>query len=261
MMPVLAGEWLKLRRSRLLWITVLAATIGTAVGGLFMYISINPQRARSLGLLGAKAQLATLAPTWDGYLGLLAQITAVGGALIYGMTMVWIFGREFADHTAKDLLALPTPRGAIVAAKYLVAAMWCGLLTAYIGALGLCIGVGLGIPGAQPKSLWHGLGHLAVAALLTTAVTTTFGLAASVGRGYLPGVGALFAAVFTAQIVAALGYGPWYPYSVPALYAGIAGSEQPGPGPFGFASVAVLAIASVAATVSWWHRADHNSNS
>jgi len=89
-------------------------------------------------------------------------------------------------------------------------------------------------------------------------VTATFGLAASVGRGYLPGVGALFAAVFTAQVVAALGYGPWYPYSVPPLYAGIAGPESAGPGLFGFASVAVLAIASVAATMGWWHRADHN---
>lgn len=258
MIAALAGEWLKLRRARLLWITLLAATIGTAVGGLFMYISINPERARTLGLLGAKAQLATLPPTWDGYLGLLAQITAVGGALIFGMTMVWIFGREFADHTAKDLLALPTPRGVIVAAKFMIATAWCGLLTVYICALGLCIGLALGIPGVPAGAFWHGLGRLAIAALLTTAVTTSFGLAASVGRGHLPGVAALFAAVFTAQVVAALGYGPWYPYSVPALYAGIAGPQGAGPGLFGFASVGVLAIVSVAGTIGWWHRADHN---
>ncbi len=258
MIAALAAEWLKLRRARLLWITLLAATLGTVVGGLFMYISINPERARTLGLLGAKAQLATLPPTWDGYLSLLAQIAAVGGAGIFGMTMVWIFGREFADHTAKDLLALPTPRGVIVAAKFIIAAAWCGLLTVYIGALGLCIGFALGLPGVPAGTLWRGLGQLALTALLTTAITATFGLAASVGRGYLPGVGALFAAVFTAQIIAALGYGPWYPYSVPPLYAGIAEPESARPGLSGFASVAVLAIASVAATIGWWHRADHN---
>lgn len=258
MIAALAGEWLKLRRARLLWITLLAATVGTVVGGLFMYISVNPERARTLGLLGAKSQLATLPPTWDGHLGLLAQIVAVGGVLIFGMPMVWIFGREFADHTAKDLLALPTPRGVIVAAKFVVGAAWCGLLTVYIGAVGLCIGFALGLPGVPAGTLWHGLGRLVVTALLTTAVSATFGLAASVGRGYLSGIAVLFAAVFTAQVVAALGYGPWYPYSVPALYAGVAGPEGAGSGAFGVASVVVLAIASVAATIAWWHRADHH---
>ncbi|MEV0143917.1 MULTISPECIES: ABC transporter permease [unclassified Nonomuraea] len=38
------------------------------------------------------------------------------------MIAIWLFGREFSDHTAKDLLALPTSRTAIVAAKFVVAA-------------------------------------------------------------------------------------------------------------------------------------------
>jgi ABC-2 type transport system permease protein len=259
MSAALAAEWLKLRRSRLPWITLLACTIGTAVGELFMYISINPDRARALGLLGAKAQLNTLDPNWSGYLGLLAQITAVGGALIYGMTMLWIFGREFADHTAKDLLALPTSRAAIVAAKFAVAGAWGLLLTAYIAALGLALGALLALPGWSAAAATSGLIHLALTGLMTIALVTSFGLAACLGRGYLAGVGALFAAMFTAQIIAALGYGDWYPFSVPPLYAGIAGPGRGGPGWFGFAAVAAVAAASVAATIVWWRRADHTS--
>ena len=88
----------------------------------------------SLGLAGAKAQLAGVTADWPGYLALLGQTVAVGGFLIFGMTVIWIFGREFSDRTAKDLLALPTSRIAIVAAKFAVAAAWCGLLAVYAGA-------------------------------------------------------------------------------------------------------------------------------
>jgi len=51
MIAALFADWLKLRRARLLWITLLAATVGTVVGRLFVYVSINPERARALGLL------------------------------------------------------------------------------------------------------------------------------------------------------------------------------------------------------------------
>lgn len=245
MNAALYAEALKLRRSRLPWVTV---------GGLFMFISLHPGKARDLGLLGAKAQLATLEPTWDSYLSLLAQIAAVGGLGIFGMVMVWIFGREFAEHTAKDLLALPTGRTTIVMAKFAVAAGWSLMLAGYLIAAGLAVGWLLAIPGPVTGS---GVLRIVVAAVLTIAVTTLFAPAACLGRGYLPAIGALFAAVFSAQIVAALGYGPWFPLSVPALHAGITGDGQPGPHPIGYAAVAAAVVASVMLTVWWWQRADH----
>lgn len=250
-------EWLKLRRSRLTWVTLATATIAVAVGGLFMFIGADPQRARRLGLLGSKAQIAGLDATWQGYLGLLAQIASIGGVLMFGLTMVWVFGREFADRTAKDLLALPTSRGAIVAAKYVVAACWCALLTVYIGVGGLIAGAILRLPGFGLPAAAEGLGRMAFTALLTVALTTTLGYAASVGRGYLPGVLAMVAMVFTAQIFAALGFGAWYPYSVPAIYSGMAGAEQPPPTPIGYAGVVAIAAVFPWLTLRWWQRTDH----
>ena len=102
-----------------------------------MFILQDPQRARSLGLLGAKAQLAGGTADWPGYFALLAQTTAVGGTVIFGVILIWIFGREFSDHTAKDLLALPTSRAAIVIAKFAVTGLWCGLLAVEAYLLGL----------------------------------------------------------------------------------------------------------------------------
>ncbi len=258
MSTALYAEILKLRRSKLPWITLLAITIGVAAGGLFMFISLHPDAARDLGLLGAKAQLATLEPTWDSYLGLLAQISAVGGIGIFGMVMVWMFGREFAEHTAKDLLALPTSRTAIVLAKFTVAAGWCFLLACYLIVAGLGVGWWLSIPGpAGSGVIGTGVVRVVVAAALTIALTALFGLAASAGRGYLPAIGTLFVVLFTAQIVAALGYGQWFPFSVPALHAGITGSGQPAPAVAGYLGVAAVTVISVAATVWWWLHADH----
>ncbi len=64
------AELLKARRSRLPWLTVLAFTVASGVGGLFMFILQDPDRARTLGLLGAKAvQLAGATADWPSYLG------------------------------------------------------------------------------------------------------------------------------------------------------------------------------------------------
>src|SRR5204862_1760089 len=133
------AELLKARRSRLPWITIAAFVVAPAVGGLFMFILADPARARSLGLLGTKAQLAGGTADWPSYLGLLAQTVAVGGTIIFGLIVIWTFGREFSDHTVKDLLALPTPRTTIVAAKFVVTGAWCLLLALQTYLLGLAI--------------------------------------------------------------------------------------------------------------------------
>jgi ABC-2 type transport system permease protein len=257
MRAALATEWLKFRRSPLPWMTAVACTIGVAVAALFMFIGSDPQRARALGIIGAKAQLAGLDPTWRGYLGLLSSVAAIGGVLIFGMTMVWIFGREFADHTAKDLLALPTSRTSIVAAKLLVATAWALTLTAYLCLGGIAAGAALALPGWNGVNVAEGILRIIVTAATTIALTATFAYASSRGRGYLPGVLALFAVLFTAQVVAALGYGHWYPYAIPAIYAGMAGPDQPPAGVVGFTGVAVIAIVFVTLTVRRWNHTDH----
>ncbi|MBO3749279.1 ABC transporter permease [Streptosporangiaceae bacterium NEAU-GS5] len=251
------AELLKVRRSRLPWVTAGAFTVCAAVGGMFMYILLDPGRARSLGLIGAKTQLSGATADWAGYFGLLAQTVAVGGVLLYGLIVVWLFGREFSDHTAKDLLALPTSRTAVVLAKFAVAAMWSAALAVQIGVLGLAIGALLDLPGWSPATAAAGLAKILVTAALTVTLTTVFAYAASAGRGYLAAVGTMIAVLFCAQVVAALGYGRTFPLSVPGVYAGLGGTDQQAPGPIGFALVLLVGAAGLVATVTWWRRADH----
>lgn len=251
-------ELLKVRRSRLPLISVLAFTIAAGVGGLFMFILADPARARALGLLGAKAQILNGEADWPTYLGFLAQTVAVGGTMIFGLIVIWIFGREFSDHTVKDLLALPTSRTTVVAAKFAVTGAWCLLLAIYTYLLGLAVGAVLRLPGWSAGTAGRGLAVLLATAAMTVALITPLALAASVARGYLAAVGVMFAAVFTAQIVAVLGYGQYFPYSVPALYSGIAGADQPAPGVLGYLLVIAVGVAGVIATTAWWRNADQS---
>jgi ABC-2 type transport system permease protein len=252
------AELLKVRRSAVPWVTFAAFTVAGLVGGFFMFVLQNPGRARSLGLLGAKAQFAGGTADWAGYFALTAQIAAVGGLLVFGLVVIWLFGREFSDRTAKDLLALPTSRGAVVTAKLLVAAGWCLLLTAQLVVISLLLGTWLGLPGWSGDTALHGLGVVFATALLTVALATSYGLAASVGRGYLAAVAAMFVSLFAAQVIAALGFGAWFPWSVPSLLSGVAGPDQAGPGPLSIAVVVVVGAAASVATVIWWEHADHD---
>ncbi|GAA3624360.1 ABC transporter permease [Nonomuraea rosea] len=257
MREALWAELLKVRRSRLPWITALAFTVAALVCGMFMFILADPARARALGLLGGKAQLSGASADWPGYLALLAQAGAVGGGGVYGLIAIWLFGREFSDHTATDLLALPTSRTAVVAAKFAVAAVWALLLAVLLAGLGLLIGSLLGLPAWSAPAAATGLAHILAAAMLAALASAPLALAASVGRGYLAAVGVLFGLVFCAQVIAALGYGAYFPWSVPGLYAGIAGAGQDPPGLLGLLLVAATGVVGVVTTAVWWNRADH----
>src|SRR5215210_5366214 len=95
------AEALKARRSKVPWLTALGFSLAPLVGGLFMIILKDPERARSMGLISAKAQLAGVAD-WPTLLNMLTQATAVGGALLFALVTAWVFGREFSEHTAKE---------------------------------------------------------------------------------------------------------------------------------------------------------------
>ena len=250
------AEALKARRSKVPWLTALGFSLAPLVGGLFMIILKDPERARSMGLISAKAQLAAGVADWPTMLSLLAQATAVGGGLLFTLVTTWVFGREFSDHTAKELLALPTPRAAIVAAKFVVVGMWAAGLTALVLVLGLVVGAAVGLPGWSPALLWRAAGAQVVTAVLTLALMTPVALLASAGRGYLPPLGWAFLTSFLAQILAAIGWGAWFPWSVPALFSEIAGPRARQIGLQSYVVVGVTFVIGLAGTFMWWNRVD-----
>ena len=251
-------EALKAHRSRMPLFTLLGFSLAPLVGGFFMIILRDVEMARRIGLISMKAQIVAGTADWPTYLALLAQATAIGGFILFSLVISWVFGREFSDRTAKDLLALPTSRTVIVLAKFVVTGVWAGALVAAICLLGLGVGHAVALPPTPPGVIAQGLATVAITAALTIAVTMPIAFFAGAGRGYLPAMGAALLAVILAQIVAAVGWGDYFPWAIPALYAGAA---RPNYASLGIASygitVATLLI-GLAATLVWWESADQS---
>lgn len=251
------AELLKARRSKVPFVTAAGFTLAPLVGAFFMVIAKDPERARELGLLGAKAQLFFGSPDWATHLAFLSQATAVGGILLFGLVISWMFGREFTDRTVNDWLAQPVPRKSIVAAKFLTFALWCVALSIHILVLGILLGLLVGLEGWSTEVFFGGWGVLALTTVMTMLLMTPVAFVASAGKGYLAPIGFLILLLVLAQILGAIGWGWLFPWSVGGLYTGISGSDRAMLEPISYWLVVLTGLAGVLVTFFWWQRADH----
>jgi ABC-2 type transport system permease protein len=251
-----ATEFLKVRRSRVPWGVAAGFSIAPLVMGLFMVILKDPEGARALGLLGAKAQLTAGTADWPTYWSLLGQAVTVGGAILFAFLTAWVFGREFADRTIRGLLAIPTPRRTIVLAKAIVVAVVAWAISVWVLILGLLIGALVGLPEWSAADAGEAIGAIGLAAILTIALQAGTAFFAGVGRGYIAPLAWAIATIAASQILAVLGWGAWFPWSVPAILAGAGGAAVEPVGPGGIALVLLTAAVWLAATFVWWERAD-----
>ena len=252
----LSTELLKARHSRVPWGVAIGFSLAPMVMGLFMVILKDPERARALGLLGSKAQLTAGTADWPTFFELLGQAVAVGGAILFAFLAAWVFGREFADRTLRGLLANPTPRRTIVVAKACVIAIWGLAISAWVLALGLIIGALVDLPGWSTVDAMSSVAAIALAAILTIMLQTWAAFFAGVGRGYIAPLAWAVSVIALSQIVAVLGWGQWFPWSVPALLAGAGGTAVEPVTLGGVLGVVLVATAGLVATVVWWERAD-----
>lgn len=252
----LSTELLKSRRSRVPWGVAVGFSLAPLITGLFMVILKDPEYARSLGLLGSKAQLTAGTADWPTFLNLLGQAMAVGGAILFAFLTAWIFGREFSDRTVRGLLANPTPRPTIVVAKGAVVAIWGLAISAWVLSLGLGVGALIGLPGWSQLDATATLASIALAAVLTIGLQSGAAFFAGVGRGYIAPLAWTVAMIVAAQVLSVLGWGSWFPWSVPAILAGAGGTQVEPVSAGAVGLVVVVALVGLVATIAWWERAD-----
>jgi ABC-2 type transport system permease protein len=181
---------------------------------------------------------------------------AIGGTVLFGIITIWAFGREFSDHTVKDLLALPTSRTTIVTAKCIVIAVWSILLTLFVFGTGILIGKLVNIPGWSMALLGSSLVDILGASLLTIALLPFVALITSMGRGYLVPFGWVVLTIILAQIVAFTGWGDFFPWAIPALFSNAAGPRADLLGPHSYFILLASCILGLAALYYWWRTAD-----
>jgi ABC-2 type transport system permease protein len=255
-LPALWAESLKARRSNVPLIASLGLTLAPLMDGLFMFIMKDPARAREMGLLSVKAQLVMSVADWVTFFNVLTQAMAVGGAIVFSILTAWIFGREFSDRTAKDLMALPTSREKIVTAKMIIVLAWVFATSLWFFLVGLAVGGLVNIPGWTNQLARQSFADVLLTAAMTLLLMTPVAFIASIGRGYLPPLGWAVLTIFLSQIIAATGWGDWFPWSVPALYSGIVGPRSDQLGIHSYVLVILAGVIGLAATLWWWRGAD-----
>ena len=251
--------WIELRkatRSRMPLFTALGFLVLACGLAFLMFIYKNPTFARSVGLISAKANLAGGAATWPYFLGILGQATAIGGLLVFSLVESWVFGREFADGTLKDLLAVPVARATILLAKFIVVVLWSLLLTVLLVLVSVLLGAAIGLSQGATEVFWHGTVTLAVAACLVIAGVFPFAFFASVGRGYLLPMGVVLLVLVLGNVVTIAGWGIYFPWAVPALYAGLTGKGNLEAA--SYLLVLLTGLVGLAGTYLWWRFADQN---
>jgi ABC-type transport system involved in multi-copper enzyme maturation permease subunit len=254
---VLGTEFLKLRRCKVTWISLAALSLGPAGIALFMWIVREPDRAAQLGLVGTKANLSGLTATWSAYSSTLGLIVGMGGMLMLPFIIAYVFGREYADGTAKNLLALPVGRHWFVLAKLVVAAAWWVALVVAVLAEALAIGLALALPGFSTETVLGGARDALLAAGIAYLLAPVVAWITTLGRSYLPPLGFALAMLALGNVFAKTGWAEWFPWSIVPLSIGMVGQSVQALPASSYVVVALTFLAGIVATILQVRHADN----
>lgn len=251
------SETLKARRSKVLLATLLIFAFVALMFGLLMLVAEHPSLSGASTVIGTKASRLGKGD-WPSYLALLNQAILALGPIGYGIVTSWVFGREFADHTAKDLLALPTRRTHIVLAKFVVIVAWTVVLSALLLGLALAAGWAVQLPSWSASLAWRSTVEFTAGALLTILLCSPIAFIASLSRGYLLPIGIAILLLIITQFVGMglPGIMPYFPWAIPAICTGVAGSAAPPPQPASYLVLGLTSALGLFATIAWWASAD-----
>lgn len=250
---VVSTEFAKLKRSVVPWVTLGAMMLAPGGIALFMWIVQHPETAASLGLLGTKANLAGLEATWPAFVGYLALVAGGGGIGLLGFVLAYLFGREYAEGTAKNLLALPVRRGWFVLGKLVVALAWWAGLVLVVFVEGIGLGWLLDLPGRTPAAIAAAAGTIAVSAGMSFLVAPLAAWITVATRSALGAVGFAFGTLLLGDLLGHTGWAGWTPWSIVLI-----GSADPSAVAWPSLVVLVLTFAAgCAATVAQLEYADN----
>ena len=255
-LQVLATEFIKLRRSKVTWGTLVAMALGPLGIGLFMWILLEPGRAKQMGLLGTKADLSGLSATWPSLLSMLALIIGMAGTLILSFIVAYVFGREYAEQTAKNVYGLPVKRSSFVLAKLVVALAWWLVLVVATLAEAFLLGAALRLPGFSAGVASAGVGNALLAALIAYLVVPPVAWVATLGRGYMPPLGFALVTLALGNVFGKTGWAELFPWSIIPLMVGSVGQPVASLPAVSYLVIALTFVAGVAATIAQVRWAD-----
>lgn len=258
MRDVVVTEFWKLRRSGVTWTTAGVIVVAVLGAALLTWIVRDPARAASLGLLGAKANLAGLEATWPAFGSYLTAIAGGGGMLLLAFVVTYLVGREYVDDdTSKNMLGLPVPRWRFLAAKLLVAAVWWAVLVILLLITGLMAAWTLGLPGMNTGTVLSTVGAVLAAAGASFLLVPVCAWITVASRSYLAALGFALGMLLLGNLIGHTGWATWFPWSIVPMLTLMSGSV---PTPLPWTSFLVLGLTFAAGTAGAVHRLNTADN-
>jgi ABC-type transport system involved in multi-copper enzyme maturation permease subunit len=257
---ILATLWvegLKIRRSKIFWATILFFILVSSMMSLVMFVQKYPEISGKLGMIGDKAQMLRFGePNWTNYFRLLIEGMAGVGLVGTGFVTSWIFGREFSDHTVKDILALPVSRAYIVLSKFIMVLLWSVILSFTYFAFGILFGVLVDLPGLSVEMIYENGKIFWVTFFLLIILCTPVAFLASYTRGYIFPIGFVILTMILANFSGLVGLGPYFPWAIPGLYGIHSGSESMQINIASYFILICTGLAGLSGTIGFWCYAD-----
>jgi ABC-2 type transport system permease protein len=126
----------------------------------------------------------------------------------------------------------------------------------WVLGVGLVVGSVIHLPPPAPGLVWQSISDLALSALLTVVIVMPIIFSACAGRGYLLPMGVMFLCIILGQVASITGWGEFFPWSIPAVFAQAAGKHNGYPGVVSYIIVLLTGVAGVAGAFLWWELAD-----
>jgi ABC-2 type transport system permease protein len=256
---VFRTELLKLRRSAILPLSFVFYVFFALMAAFVLWIVKNPESARGLGLVGQKAGFAAGGTTadWQGLYSFFAEMSLMGGMVVLSFIVIYLFGREYVEGTAKNMLALPLPRRRFIEAKLIVAALWNLLLTVFLLVEASAVGALLGFGAPSAGLVAKACGNILLAALLAFALQGLVAWVTVASRGYLAPFGYTIATLLVGNIMARTDWAPWCPWSIVAVLSGLSGPRREGTSLAGCLILAATFALGFALTLRHEERSDN----
>ncbi|AIQ12437.1 ABC transporter permease [Paenibacillus durus] len=176
MVNLLYSELLKLKRSKMLLLSIIGAAVAPFMVAAAMFV-----------------QMKTKQPTIIAQFHVLLYNTSIYAVLVigvplYGVITAYLYNREYAEDTMKNLLTIPVSRVALLISKWILLFGWIMLLTLMAWALALLFGTIGQFAGLDLSFVLNSFSNFAVAGILLFLLSTPIILITLVLKSFVPAI-------------------------------------------------------------------------
>ncbi|MDU5144236.1 MAG: ABC transporter permease [Paenibacillus dendritiformis] len=242
MVNLVCAELLKLKRAKMFMVSL----IGAAAAPIMVFIGYLDYMAKKPGMpvLFSDAWSETNLYT-----------TLLIGTLLYGVITAYLFNREYAEDTLKNLLTIPVSRTGLIASKLVLLFLWIMVLTFTSWGLTFIFGLLGQFEGLTAGVVLHSLKKFFIGGSLLFLLSTPTMFVSFLFKNYVPTI--IFTAVITMGNVALANreYKAIFPWSAVHVIAEN-GFVPAYPPLYSYAVIIAAAVIGLMAAIVYFNKSD-----